>query len=85
MQKLSTQLNILLASMTQGECLQLLAKPEQTMERMQALEPSKKVLSHAAPVLAYISTYSRETGDVFLAELLKNDFLARTNTSKSNG
>ena len=81
---LSTQLNTLLASMTQGECLQLLAKPEQTMARMQALDSSKMVLTHAAPVLAYISTYSRETGDVFLAELLKKGFLAKTNTSNSN-
>ena len=81
---LSTQLNTLLSSVTQGECLQLLAKPEKTTERMQALEPSKKVLTHAAPVLAYISTYSQETGNLFLAELLKKDFLARTNTSKSN-
>ena len=81
---LSTKLNALLSSMTQGECLQLLAKPEETMERMQALDPSKAVLTHAAPVSAYLSTYSRETGNVFLAELLKKGFLARTNTSKGN-
>jgi len=81
---LSTQLNTLLSSMTQGECLQLLAKPEKTTERMQALDPSKKVLTHAAPVLAYISTYSREIGDLFLAKLLKKGFLNRTNTSQNN-
>jgi len=81
---LSTKLNVLLSSMTQGECLQLLAKPEKTIERMQTLDPSKAVLTHAAPVSAYISTYSRETGNLFLAELLKKGFLARTNTSQSN-
>ena len=81
---LSTQLNTLLSSMTQGECLQILAKPEKAKERMQALDPSKAVLTNAAPVSAYISTYSRETGNLFLAELLKKDFLTRTNTSQSN-
>lgn len=81
---LSTKLNVLLASMTQGECLQLLASPEKSAERMHALDPSKAGQTHAAPVSAYISTYSRETGDVFMAELLKKGFLARTNASQSN-
>ena len=81
---LSTKLNALLSSMTQGECLRLLANPEKSIERMQALDPGKAVLTHAAPVSAYISTYSPETGNLFMAELLKKGFLARTNTSQSN-
>ena len=38
---LSTKLNALLSSMTQGECLRLLANPEKSIERMQALDPGK--------------------------------------------
>jgi len=81
---LSTQLNTLLSLMNQGECLQLLANPEKARERMKALDPEKLVLTHAAPVNAYISTYSRETGNLFLAELLEKDFLTKPNASKSN-
>ncbi len=81
---LSTQLNTLLSSLTQAECLQLLADPEKAMERVQSLDPGKKVLTHTTPVLAYISTYNRDTGNLFLNELLKKNFLARTNASQSN-
>ncbi len=81
---LSTRLNTLLSSMTQGECLQLLANPEKARERMRALDPSKAVETHAAPVSAYISTYSQEASKLFFTELLNKDFLTKTNTSQRN-
>jgi len=81
---LSAVLNTFLASMNQGECLKLLANPEMTQERMKAVDQQHLVWTHTTPVKAYIAEYSRETGHLFLDELLKKDFLTKTNASKSN-
>jgi hypothetical protein len=81
---LSAVLNTFLSSMHQGECLELLANPERTQERMKAVDQRQLVWTHAAPVSVYIAEYSRENGHSFLDQLLEQDFFEKPNASKSN-
>ncbi len=81
---LSAVLNTFLLSMNQGECLELLANPEKTQERMKEVDQKQLVWMHTAPVKAYIAEYSRERGHFFLDTLLERDLLTKPNASKSN-
>ena len=80
----SMKLNTMITPLTQGDCLELLLDDVKFKIAFLKLNYSNAVMTHAAPVSAYISSYNHETGKLLLLELLQSDFLDKPSSSKTN-
>lgn len=74
---LSSMLNTMMASMPQGQCLDLLMRPERLGQTLKRLKPSDIVLTHGAPVTAFIASVDHLQGRQWLEALPKPEMLAQ--------
>lgn len=79
----STNLNSLIAPMSQRQCLALLVDPPRLGQAL-SRRSSDVVLSHGAPVSAYITSVTREAGNEWLAALPRPEMPGMPSASAGN-
>lgn len=80
----STNLNTLLAPLTQRQCLALLSDMPALGKALSQPASTSLVLTHAAPVSAYIGSYPRESAERYFADLAQGAFYGQVQGTSTN-
>lgn len=80
----STVLNTLVTSLSQRQCLAMLVDPARLKEVLSTTRAPAPVMSHAAPVSAYITSVSRSMGDEWLKALPRTEMLGMSSVPTGN-